>query len=70
MQPTPLWTVEDVAAFLVVKPSTVRAYAERGKLPHYRIGGRLRFSPDAISAWLAEREVRPTAKAFARSRAS
>lgn len=65
MTPEPLLTVEQVAEWLAVKPSTVRAYAEKRKLPHFRIGGRLRFSPDAIAGWLAEREVRPRRKGIA-----
>src|SRR5437773_2099062 len=51
----PLLTVEDVAALLRLRPSTVRAYAERGSLACVRIGGRLRFQASDVSAWVAQR---------------
>lgn len=51
----PLLTVADVAGLLRLKPSTVRAYTERGMLPCVRIGGRLRFHPSDVSAWIARR---------------
>jgi excisionase family DNA binding protein len=43
-----LWTVRDVANFLGVSLSWVYHRAERGELPHLRIGGLLRFNPISI----------------------
>lgn len=51
----PLLTVDEVAGLLRLRPSTVRAYAERGSLPCVRLGGRLRFCPSDVSAWIAQR---------------
>lgn len=50
-----LWTVPEVADLLALKPSTIRAYAERGTLPCVRIGNRLRFVPSDISEWIESR---------------
>jgi excisionase family DNA binding protein len=43
-----LWTATDVAAYLRVSRSWVYHRAEANLLPHLRIGGLLRFEPDAI----------------------
>ena len=51
----PLMQVNDVAKMLAVKPSTVRAYAERGSLPCVRVGNRLRFRPSDVGLWIARR---------------
>jgi excisionase family DNA binding protein len=53
--PKRLWTVPEVATLLQLKESTVRAYAEHGKLPCMRIGNRLRFLPSDISEWIESR---------------
>jgi excisionase family DNA binding protein len=50
-QPSPaesLWTANDVASFLRVSRSWVYHRAEAGELPCLRIGGLVRFDPDAI----------------------
>lgn len=50
-----LLTVADVARLLRLKPSTVRAYAERGSLPSVLVGNRLRFRPSDVGLWIARR---------------
>jgi excisionase family DNA binding protein len=50
-----LLTVDEVAAKLKLKPSTIRAYAERGILPCVRVGNRLRFKPSDLDLWIARR---------------
>jgi excisionase family DNA binding protein len=50
-----LLTVDEVAGLLRLRPSTVRAYAERGSLPCVRIGGRLRFRPSDVRLWIEQR---------------
>jgi len=49
-----LLKVEQVAEWLAFRPSTVRAYCERGKMPHVRIGGQLRFRREDVAAWIEE----------------
>jgi excisionase family DNA binding protein len=39
----PLWTVEDVAAYLQLQPETIRSMARRGELPALKIGKVWRF---------------------------
>lgn len=49
--PESLWTADDVARFLRVSRSWVYHRAEAGQLPCLRIGGLLRFEPDAVRAF-------------------
>jgi excisionase family DNA binding protein len=53
-----LLSVEDVARLLQLKPSTVRAYAERGSMPCVRVGNRLRFLPSDVGAWIEQRHAK------------
>ena len=49
----PLWTVEDVACYLRLKPETVRVMARRGELPCIKVGRRVwRFRSSEIKDWL------------------
>lgn len=50
--PDPLWTVEDVAAFLKLQPETIRSMARRGELPGLKIGKVWRFQKYAIREML------------------
>lgn len=47
-----LMTVEEVAAYLRVKPSTVYDWAKRGKIPAVKIGRLWRFESEEIEAWV------------------
>ncbi len=44
----PLWTAEDVAAFLRVSLSMVYKLRRQGSLPAVRVGALFRFRPDAV----------------------
>ena len=46
-----LWDVRDVASYLKASRSWVYLKAEAGVLPSLRIGGLLRFDPEAIRAF-------------------
>ncbi|GAB1515654.1 helix-turn-helix domain-containing protein [Actinophytocola sp. KF-1] len=49
---TPLWTVDDVAAFLGVPVKTLYQWKWRGEGPPVRkIGRHLRYDPAAVRAW-------------------
>jgi excisionase family DNA binding protein len=48
----PLWTVEDVAAYLQLQPETIRSMARRGELPAIKIGKVWRFQKYALSEML------------------
>jgi excisionase family DNA binding protein len=48
----PLWTVEDVAAYLKLQPETIRSMARRRELPALKIGKVWRFQKSAIHEML------------------
>ena len=52
----PLWTVDDVAAYLKLQPETIRSMARRGELPALKIGKVWRFQKHAIGEMLVELE--------------
>jgi excisionase family DNA binding protein len=55
-EPQRLWRVEDVARYLAVHPKEVYRFAALEGLPCFRLGRRLRFSPDDVLRWLAARK--------------
>ena len=52
----PLWTLEEVAAYLRVSPATVRRWTNAGRLACYRFGPsrQRRFSREAVFAFVAK----------------
>jgi excisionase family DNA binding protein len=46
-----------LAERLLVKRSTLYAWAEQGMIPHVKLGRLLRFDPDKIEAWLQDHRV-------------
>lgn len=62
-----LLTVHELATQLQIKPSTLYAWAKRGKIPCCRLHRLVRFDPDAIAHWLeamAERHAALPLPAF------
>src|SRR5690348_11759819 len=53
-----LWTAVDVARYLKVSRSWVYHRAEAGLLPYLRVGGLLRFEPEAIRRAVREEASR------------
>lgn len=51
------WTVEDVAAYLSVKKSTIYSWVSDKKIPYFRRGGLVRFRQDDIDAWMESCKV-------------
>lgn len=49
-----LWDAEAVGAQLAMSPRWVLAEARAGRLPHYRLGRCIRFSPAEITTWLED----------------
>jgi PTS system nitrogen regulatory IIA component len=47
-----LLTIQDVSALLQMSPSTVYKYAEKGKIPSFKIGTCLRFFEEEITNYL------------------
>ncbi len=48
-----LWTVEQAATFLRVRPGFV--YRHASEIPHLRVGRLLRFQREALEHWVNER---------------
>ncbi|MBI5509039.1 MAG: helix-turn-helix domain-containing protein [Deltaproteobacteria bacterium] len=55
-----LWDATDVGAYVKASRSWVYQKAESGELPCLRLGGLLRFDPEAVRAWVRDREHRAT----------
>jgi predicted DNA-binding transcriptional regulator AlpA len=64
--PEPLWDVHDVSRFFKSSRSWVYHRAEGGELPCIRIGGLLRFDPQAIRALV--RTEKPSAGRMVKSK--
>ena len=48
---SPYMTVQDVAAYLRVKPKTIYAWAGEGRIPAVKLNSLLRFKRDEIDSW-------------------
>ena len=48
----PNMSVKDAAAFFNVKPITIYRAVAAGTLPHYRLGRSIRFSEEALLAYI------------------
>jgi excisionase family DNA binding protein len=53
----PLWDIRDVSRYLRVPVETLYAWRkQRTGPPAARVGRHLRYDPEAVRAWLRERE--------------
>lgn len=50
-------TAPELADLLGFGKTAVYDLAKRGGIPHYRVGGSIRFDPAQTAAWLREHEV-------------
>ncbi len=44
----------ETALLLNLTPDTVRLWAQRGRLPHVRLGNTIRFRSEDLESWLTE----------------
>lgn len=51
--------IATLAGRLQVRRSTLYAWAERGSIPHLKLGRLLRFDPDEIETWLKSHRREP-----------
>jgi excisionase family DNA binding protein len=52
-----IMTLEEVASFLKVHPSTVYRLLQRHKIPAFKMGSDWRFNQESIERWIAEQET-------------
>jgi excisionase family DNA binding protein len=50
-----LWNIKEVSCFLNVKESYVYRLTSENRIPHLKLGGHLRFSPEQIEKWLSQK---------------
>lgn len=51
-----VFTVQELAAYLRMKPVTIYKHAKAGKLPAFKVGANWRFKKATIDRWIAEQE--------------
>jgi excisionase family DNA binding protein len=49
-----LLTVDEIAKYLKVQPSTIYQWTHQGFIPHIKIGNAVRFRQSCIDQWLEE----------------
>jgi len=52
-----LLTVEQMADYLQVKPSTIYQWTHQRFIPHVKLGNRIRFRVSKVEKWLEERSI-------------
>jgi len=52
-------TLQEVAKYLRVHPSTVYRLAKKGQIPAFKLGSDWRFNLESIDQWLAASETEP-----------
>jgi excisionase family DNA binding protein len=52
-----LLTVDEVAAWLQVKPRTIYQWVHEGYMPVIKLGALVRFDPASVAVWLKKREL-------------
>ena len=51
-----VFTVQELAAYLRMKPVTIYKHAKAGKLPAFKVGANWRFKKSTIDRWIANQE--------------
>lgn len=64
--PPDLLTPEDVAERIGMSPSWVRKRAQARELPHYKVGGKLRFRWSEIVRFLERHHIEPAPRGAGR----
>lgn len=49
-----IMTIEEVAAYLRLKPQTIYTWAQEGKIPAAKLGNQWRFKKTIIDRWFAQ----------------
>jgi len=51
-----VFTVQELASYLKMKPVTIYKHAKAGKLPGFKVGANWRFKKSTIDRWITEQE--------------
>ena len=51
-----LFTVQELARYLRMKPLTIYKHASAGRLPGFKVGAHWRFKRDTIDKWIEDQE--------------
>ena len=51
-----VFTVQELAQYLRMKPVTIYKHAKAGKLPCFKVGANWRFKKSTIDRWISEQE--------------
>ena len=51
-----VFTVQELAAYLRMKPVTIYKHVKIGKLPCFKVGANWRFKKSTIDRWITEQE--------------
>jgi excisionase family DNA binding protein len=51
-----VFTVQELANYLRMKPITIYKHAQSGKLPGFKVGTSWRFKKSSIDKWIARQE--------------
>jgi len=51
-----VFTVQELAAYLRMKPLTIYKHASSGKLPGFKVGSHWRFKKQTIDNWIEAQE--------------
>ena len=52
-----VFTVQELAQYLRVKPLTIYKHASGGKLPGFKVGSHWRFKKATIDQWIQSQEI-------------
>ncbi len=55
-----VFTVQELATYLRMKPVTIYKHAKAGKLPAFKVGANWRFKKSTIDRWIADQETNET----------
>jgi excisionase family DNA binding protein len=58
-QDSPAATVEDIALHFGVSERTVRRWLTETDIPHFRVGGIIRFRVDEVAEWMRATKPEP-----------
>ena len=51
-----VFTVQELASYLRMKPVTIYKHAKCGKLPCFKVGANWRFKRSTIDRWISDQE--------------